>query len=241
MEKNFHYFKTLKTKHKLTHKKLLLDAFNKAKIENGFNSKSHVTQFLSDYIQEDCGEPYGERILRNKYNDIISNKNEVIELRQFAAESLRNYLGYEKDVIVIDKKELKPEYSSFFVNHKMKLLSVFGIIIILLILIPITINTQRWMVWNDNHYVEVEFDLKKYNANQIKAFNEARILNFTKINPDCETQFFKENGLENLWYGKNHNKTLDFFTSAGLHPHTGKTLKPITVYMIKKYICPDYK
>ena len=30
---------------------------------------------------------------------------------------------------------------------------------------------------------------------------------------------------------------LQYFTALGLHPETGKTLKPITQYMIDKYIC----
>jgi len=41
-----------------------------------------------------------------------------------------------------------------------------------------------------------------------------------------------------IWYGRNIKKELEFFTSLGLHPETGKTLDPITDYMIKKYACP---
>ena len=44
-------------------------------------------------------------------------------------------------------------------------------------------------------------------------------------------------GSERLWYGKNKNKELEYFTAFGKHPETGKTLKPITKYMIAKYIC----
>ena len=119
-------------------------------------------------------------------------------------------------------------------------MSVLVVFITILVVALFTFDNQRWMVWNKTHYTEVAFDLKKHDINQIKKYNESRIKYFEKINPDCNTVFFKDNNLENLWYGKNYNKTLDFFTSEGLHPQTGKTLKPITRYMIKKYICPDY-
>jgi hypothetical protein len=57
------------------------------------------------------------------------------------------------------------------------------------------------------------------------------------VTPNCEDEFFNEDGSVKLWYGKNKNKDLEYFTALGLHPETGKTLKPITQYMIDKYIC----
>ena len=33
----------------------------------------------------------------------------------------------------------------------------------------------------------------------------------------------------------------EFFTSFGYHPETGDPLKPITEYMIRKYICDTFK
>ena len=60
---------------------------------------------------------------------------------------------------------------------------------------------------------------------------------FKKINPDCEYSFFNNDGSVRVWYGKNVSKELEFFTDLGLHPETGKTLKPITQYMIDKYVC----
>ena len=39
-----------------------------------------------------------------------------------------------------------------------------------------------------------------------------------------------------ILYGKNAAKEYEYFTHPGLHPETGKTLKPISRYIIKKYI-----
>lgn len=44
----------------------------------------------------------------------------------------------------------------------------------------------------------------------------------------------------NLWYGKNNSGEIEYFTALDKHPKTGKTLKKITDYMIRKYICESY-
>jgi hypothetical protein len=93
------------------------------------------------------------------------------------------------------------------------------------------------MVWDENQYIEVKFDLDRYDVNQIKIYKDDRIDFFKKVITDCNTNFFSEDGTVQIWYGKNKNKELEYFTSFGLHPETGITLKPITQYMISKYIC----
>ena len=41
--------------------------------------------------------------------------------------------------------------------------------------------------------------------------------------------------------GRIGGKEYEFFTSLGYHPETGDPLKPITQYMIRKYIRNDWK
>ena len=95
------------------------------------------------------------------------------------------------------------------------------------------------MIWDNDHYVEVKFDIEKYNISQLKYYKEERIKFFKRIEPDCNYEFFSSDGSVMVWYGKNAKKELQYFTDYGLHPETGKTLKPITDYMINKYICDE--
>jgi len=96
------------------------------------------------------------------------------------------------------------------------------------------------MIWDSTGYKEVHFDKEKYSLNQLKLYDENSINNFHKITPSCDTVFFNQDTTVRLWYGKNTDGNLEYFTSLGLHPQTNKTLKPITPYMIKKYICNNY-
>jgi len=87
------------------------------------------------------------------------------------------------------------------------------------------------------HYVEASFDAEKIKTGDLKVYKAERIESFEQLDPSCETQFFNEDGSAKVWYVKNKDGKLEYFSSYGLHPKTGKALRPITQYMIGKYIC----
>lgn len=97
---------------------------------------------------------------------------------------------------------------------------------------------KNCMVWVKNHYQAVEYDKVKDTADAI-PLNKYALDNFKKITVSDTATFFK-NGDYNrplVWYGKSSNKKeYEYFNQPGLHPETGKTLKPISRYIIKKYI-----
>lgn len=222
------------------HRKLLEEAFKKAENAIGSDRVTHLSKHLSDFIVEDSKEPYGERILRDNYNKIINTSDEKIYLREHAAESLSHYLGFANfsDFIKNGSTEVVPNNtkSKSFIK-KNKFVLIIGFVLISGVIIYNSVTKQRWMVWQEDQYVEVNFDTEKYKVNQLKIYQEERIQFFKKIIPPCEYTFFNQNGSVKIWYGKNKDKELDYFTTLGLHPETGKTLKPITQYMIDKYIC----
>lgn len=220
------------------HNTLLVKAFEKAKKEVHTEKVSPRAQLLSDVILEKTKEPYGEKILRIKYNE-IQKQGSQIQLKTHAQDGLCAYLGYEDYTqFVNDHTKHGAEVTTkktFWDIYKVILMLVLAIVSIVLIYNYST--RQRWMVWQDDQYVEVKFNLETYNVNQLKVYKEERIKNFKKISPSCSYDFFNPNGTVKVWYGKNIKKELEFFTDLGLHPETGKTLKPITQYMIDKYIC----
>lgn len=224
------------------HKKLLIKAFKKAKGEIGTDKVSPRAQHLSDFILEFSKEPYGERILREKFNALNKAGDKNVRLKKHAEEALSNYLGYEKFTDFVnensDEETVKVNKLKRLLNYKTAIL--LGVIVIISAFTYNSTTKQRWMVWKDNHYIEVDFDIKAYELNKLKLYKEERIKYFYKINANCDTKYFNENGSVKVWYGKNKAKKIECFTALGLHPETGKTLKPITSYMIKKYLCDSY-
>lgn len=94
-----------------------------------------------------------------------------------------------------------------------------------------TERKKECMYWNEDHYEEVFCDELIEGKTIIALNNEIKLIR--KItSPDTLTI---ENALGKVWYDKS-NKKVVFFTHYGIHPENGKTLKPITRYMINKYI-----
>ena len=97
---------------------------------------------------------------------------------------------------------------------------------------------KNCMVWVNNHYEAAEYDKVK-DTSEVSPFNQDVLDNFKKIAVSDSTTFFKNGDYNHplVWYGKSPNKReYEYFNYPGLHPETGKTLKPISKYIIKKYI-----
>ena len=88
------------------------------------------------------------------------------------------------------------------------------------------------MSWNGNQYIEVECD-QNNPVLLVEPMDEKRFGQMKKIVP-CDTVTFFRNDKPAVWYDK-HKKKVEFFTLPGLHPETGRTLKPVTDYMVRKY------
>ncbi|NRD19830.1 hypothetical protein HNV08_07190 [Winogradskyella eckloniae] len=227
------------------HNTLLIKAFEKAKEEVNSVNVYPRAQVLSDYILEDSKEPYGAKILSIKYKSAISTPSIPITIKNHATISLSRYLGYSdySDFVkhnLDQNNEINTQGDSttYILDRKKSVITALIILTIVIgVLIYNYVNRQRFMIWNEDHYIEVNLDANKYSLNQLKFYKEERIINFKKIKPKCEDTLFNRDGSVKIWYGKNAQKKLEYFTSLGLHPETGKSLKPITQYMIDKYIC----
>tara|TARA_R100001377_G_scaffold65834_1_gene41122 strand:+ start:692 stop:1393 length:702 start_codon:yes stop_codon:yes gene_type:complete len=232
------------------HKELIIKAFEKARnelINQGLQNPSAVkiAEELSNYIEENEEFKLGERTYRDYYNSAVKEETKDIDIRQIkVVNGLCHYLGFD-NYVDFKNDQLPKVKSSYSVNSK-SFFQKNKILIILLLAVTTTfiiynsVTKQKWMIWEIDHYVTADFDANLLKEGILKLYDQDRIDNFQKINPDCNTAYFKEDGKENVWYGKNQNGKLEFFTSVGLHPVTGKTLKKITPHMIKKYICETY-
>lgn len=229
------------------HKKIVNEAFEKtrkrAEKESGVVlSKTKCSEYLSTILQDEYGLVYGEKSLRDVSNDTSNIKQPKV------LEALCNFLDYanyesyvekhkEDGVLsIVNNNGEKSEVNLF--SKKIIIIAVFVIALLITCFSVFSIKKQRWMIWKLDHYEEVSFDPNKYGIDKLKLYKEERILHFKKIEGTCEYPYFDAQGEVGVWYGKNSQGQLDLFNSVGLHPETGKTLKPITSYMIRKYVCP---
>lgn len=88
------------------------------------------------------------------------------------------------------------------------------------------------MKWEGNYYVAVDC-LKDNGQFGISSSIDEEVMKLKKVDCSSTLQFFnKETPI--VWYCK-RDGVIELFNMAGFHPVTGKPLKPITNYIIKKY------
>ncbi|MEH6763748.1 MAG: hypothetical protein V7655_04540 [Aequorivita antarctica] len=249
------------------HSELLLKAYGKVKekllAETGIEpSVKACGDKLSLLITETF--PYSEKSFRNLYNDAKEGK-EIFIKQPKLVQAIAKYLEYKdyhdfenQNCLVKEEKRLAANGNAndaftkgdvqdngnpkpLIKRRNFQITISISFLLIICFLGYAFYTKQRWMEWKETHYVEVSFDSEKLREGSLKAYKAERITDFEKVTPICESKFFNDDGSVRVWYGKNRDGDLEYFTSYGLHPQTGKTLKPITRYMIGKYICLNNK
>ncbi|MBL0738061.1 hypothetical protein JI750_14260 [Flavobacterium sp. GN10] len=107
----------------------------------------------------------------------------------------------------------------------------------LVMLIYLAFFQKQCMQWSGEHYEKVSCDLE---VNGLASFNvvepfDKTVFDLKKINVCDTTAFFDKNGEAIVWYGKTANG-IDFFNGHGRHPENNSSLKPVTRYILNKYV-----
>lgn len=245
------------------HQKLILEVFKKSKEINLKKtgreaSDTKIAEKISESLLDDYKIIYGFRSLKDIYKEAVKDANVTIKKPE-VINGLSMYLGYINYEDFVDKnfrniqQPIKPEDPEESKNgietlihsikkHKTKL-SISVVTLLFAIIMYNALNKQRWMVWDKNEYIEVNYNIEKDKAGTLQPYDKNLIKYFRKIPytflKSCEIPFFDKSGNPAVWYYKN-KKELELFTQAGKHPENGETLKKITPYMIRKYICEKY-
>lgn len=104
------------------------------------------------------------------------------------------------------------------------------------------INSKECMQWNDDHYEIVDCKTERldlFSANDKMPINN-QLFTLRKIEVCDTTTFFIQEKAQ-VWYCKKDKNQLEFFNGPGFHPVSGKALRPITDYMINKYVIKKHQ
>lgn len=234
------------------HRDIIVSAFAKAKKEEvqetgleGSNNKA--SERISAYISAVSNIPYSSRSLRNALNDASNPHKSIAILQPCVLNALCRYVGYENYQEYLTAQAAASTTSEHPITGKylhfskkpFKWIALVGVCIIIGVCIYVFSNRQRWMEWESSQYIEVNFNAEKLQKGTLKLYKKDRIDHFKKVILHCNDLFFDSHGRPLYWYGKNTKKHLEFFTDLGRHPQTGKTLKPITPYMIETHLCKE--
>ncbi len=250
-------------------KKLFQEVFQKAKkqsgsvtrnglsnhLENIFDSKLGMritaitfVRYYKKYIEND------EAITNNPNADLLNKAAEYLGCKNYedfvTKKALKNNDGKDEeddDRVIITSNSGEEIKDGFFIwvksNRKVVIINTVVLFIITVIISSDILSKKksRWMSWQKNHYIEVQFDPNKYQKDQLEIYDQHKLEVFKKVlNPDCTTKYFNDKKEPITWYYKKGKGNLEIFTAPGLHPTNGKTLKKITRYIIRKHICKEF-
>ncbi|WP_073484664.1 MULTISPECIES: hypothetical protein [unclassified Flavobacterium] len=111
-----------------------------------------------------------------------------------------------------------------------------AVLVVLCFIIYLALQKKDCMQWSDNHYEEVSCDLKMEGIGTFNAPEpyDERIIDLRRIKV-CDTTTFFKNEKAVVWYAK-VGDSVEFFNTHGMHPENGRALRPITPYIIHKYV-----
>lgn len=225
--------------------------FEKAKKEHASHSRYALSNHISDKTN------LSSKTLERAYDRYIDKKSKHGAPNAESIDLLCTYLGYNdyedwaKGNHFKKKKVAKKKVVQNGDGKEKRLVITISIAISIGLLFFIA---QRWngiadfnknyvkeaqcMTWADSIYVKVycnEAPLSNYGT-KVEPLNEERLVNMKQVAVHAAFKFFSEDGKPLIWYYKNKEGEIEYFTAPGLHPENGKTLRKITPHIIQTYI-----
>lgn len=234
-------------------KKLLDELFKKVENEKDNDKKTkngNSIYFVEKILEEKFRKPnfISSKAIKGYYDKYVEGKeNKAGEPSSELKNLMARYLGYDDFLDFENKTKLKVNFvekretENFKKGDKIKgfkkwfiIVGIIGVLFFILYSKGVFGNKEACFVWKENHYEKVSLNNEKQNPTLICG-NNIEIEKFEKVKVSDTTTFFIK-GRPIIWYGKSKKGEFEYFNSRGIHPITKKELKPITEYIIDKYI-----
>jgi hypothetical protein len=178
----------------------------------------------------------------NKFSNSDLNDDVLLDIEK--KEEIELFKGKQNETIVsVGRKEQdfvidKPK-SNLKKRVGIAIVSLLGLFSISYTAKDMLFPEKQCMVWKENHYEMIDCqtadegiasyeDIKPYDANDYKLVKLIV----------CDTTTFFVGSKAIVWYSKVNGGELEYFNHSGFHPVSGKPLRPITEYIIDKYVEP---
>lgn len=215
-----------------------IENFLKEEVENTSAKNLNLISWLIDFRPR----PYEEYL---KSDDSVIVTEDIIEPKLEITKKKSDFEVIGNNEIIQKEKERKRlEEIKRKKKKKRKLIITISIVFGMVLMIfgiqkwSINLEKDKCMTWSHSLYVAVSCDegpVSKYGT-QVKPLDQTELKSMKKVKVDAAYQFFSDTGKPLIWYYKNKDGEYEYFTTPGLHPTTGETLKKITEGIIKKYV-----
>lgn len=218
---------------------IVIAAFKKAEEEYVNDKKYKLSEYIADQIEEKSNIRITSRTFVHYYEKYINKKEGIATPKHENIEHLCVFLGYDsyEDYVNQNPEEaiIQTPPKEYFPKRDKNRIAIWTLVITIVGLTlynQITSNliSNECMIWVTDHYEPIKCSGKRGET----ALDQETLEGMKQIDLCKDDTFFLPNDEPIVWYDKHHNK-LTFFTKEGIHPTNGRTLKPITQYIINKY------
>ena len=139
----------------------------------------------------------------------------------------------------LSTKKSTKESTRFIFTERIQrtIIGIVGILCLIGLITYFAFPDKECMQWSGDHYEMVDCDLKIQGL--AKSANieiiDPTLVNLKKIKVCDTTTYFDKNGVAIIWYAKTANG-IEFFDAHGRHPENNSPLRPVTHYILNKYI-----
>lgn len=230
-------------------KSLTKGIFDKAELESGSKTKNGWCNHLELTFRDDLkvNEGTSSKSFARLYDKYIAESHpENADPKPALLEAMSQYIGFSSyREFLMSHKELETEDSGNPVKAKKKskslnkeriVILLLGLIIFLMLMFNfVTGNPKdpKCMIWRGDQFVGISCDLSNHpqDAGKIQTFDKKLFKNMKLIPPAKVV-------LGSSYYYKFKRDSLEFYSWGGKHPVNGIDLKPVTSYIIEKYVKP---
>lgn len=164
---------------------------------------------------------------------------EYSQIDELVIEKKTNEIIISSEDKVVSKETLGAVNKSYKKKIVYGMLGFFGLFSLGYTAKDLVFHEKQCMQWQNDHYelLDCNNEMERLYASAPIIPIDIDVQELNRIKVSDSTIFFKA-GKPIIWYCKVDGKP-EFFDRPGFHPVNGKTLKPITEYIINKYILKE--
>lgn len=190
-------------------------------------------EVLNPQKELSAGSGILDKFLDRKEREKVSGREEVsgIEVTRPVVNSFVN-VNVEK----VPDSNPNPG-PKFLTKMHFTIMGVVGLLCLISAITYYAFQDKECMQWSGDHYEMVDCDLKieGYAKSANIEIIDPTLIHLKKIKVCDTTTYFDKNGVAIVWYAKTANG-IDFFDAHGRHPENNSPLRPVTHYILNKYV-----
>lgn len=223
-----------------------VDVVNMAAILVDFKArpfnKFRIQELFEDETQMDDKEKPEALIQEKRQNEhpgILESFLDKKEREKVSGKEEISGIEVTKPIInsFVSVNAAKRTRSKFSVRLQPMLVGMVGLLCLMVVIAYFAFPNEECMQWSGDHYEMVDCNLKIEGL--VKSANiellDPTLVNLKKITVCDTTTYFDKNGVAIVWYAKTANG-IEFFDAHGRHPETNSPLRPVTRYILNKYV-----